>query len=92
MCMTSAEENPKHKWILTKAGADLHQQWLVEQLKRDADVFDVITYNDYSGYGTGEVVENMVLTPQCYHSIHLADVGSFARLTLPSAVRKKTLG
>lgn len=24
------------------------------------NAFDVLTYNDYSGYGTGEVVENML--------------------------------
>lgn len=38
------------------------------------NAFDVLTYNDYSGYGTGEVVENMVpIPPYCYYSNYLAD-------------------
>lgn len=58
-----ANENREHHWIMTKKGADLYREWRVDQWKRDADAMNVLTYTDYSGYGTGEVVENMVLYP-----------------------------
>ena len=48
---------------MTKKGADLYREWRVDQWKRDADAMGVLTYTDYSGWGTGEVVENMVLHP-----------------------------
>ena len=52
-----------YPWIIIKKGADLYKEWRLDQWKRDAEAMDVVTYTDYSGYGTGEVVENMVLHP-----------------------------
>ena len=63
MCMRYYDTNPGHLCVVTKRGEDLSRQWRVEQIKRNADAFNVITYNDYSGYGIGEVVENMVPPP-----------------------------
>ena len=60
MCLRYADANPRHRFVVTKEGEDLFLRWRVEQIKRYAEAFNVITYTDYSGYGTGEVVENMV--------------------------------
>jgi hypothetical protein len=51
---------------ITKAGMDkfMHMYW--EQEKRDQDVHGVYIYNDWSGWGATEVLENMVsLSPTC---------------------------
>ena len=74
--MRLADENQDHKWIITKKGADLYREWHLGQMRRDAEAFDVFAYNDYNGYGTGEVVENMVPTHHCCCSGHFVDVSS----------------
>lgn len=63
MCKRLADENQGYYWIITKKGADLYQEWRSNQWKRDAQAMGVNAYTEYSGYGTGEVVENMVLPP-----------------------------
>ena len=60
MCKKPADEHPEHKWIATKAGFELLMKWMDELSNRDQDNFDVYIYNDYTGYGTMEVMENMV--------------------------------
>ena len=79
--MRRADENRGHHWIITKKSADLYREWRVDQWKRDADAMDVLAYTDYSGYGTGEVVENMVRHPKCYCSRQFANDGSYAHST-----------
>lgn len=61
MCRKPADKHPEHKWIMTKAGFYLFMKWVEEQAKRDQDNFDMYIYNDFSGYGTKEVMENMVI-------------------------------
>ncbi|KAI4096378.1 MAG: hypothetical protein LQ339_006966 [Xanthoria mediterranea] len=60
MCMRYADANPGHPLFVTKGGEDLFRAWRVEQVKRDAEAFGVMAYTDYSGYGTAEVVGNML--------------------------------
>ncbi|KAI4239062.1 MAG: hypothetical protein LQ349_000639 [Xanthoria aureola] len=60
MCMRYADANPGHPFCVTKQGEDLFRAWRVEQVKRDAEAFGVMAYTDYSGYGTAEVVGNML--------------------------------
>lgn len=36
-------------------------QWQEQQAKRDQDMFGMYIFNDWSGYGTAEVMENMLL-------------------------------
>ena len=60
MCKKLADKHPEHKWIATKAGFELLQKWMEEQEKRDQDNFGMYIYNDFSGYGTMEVMDNMV--------------------------------
>ncbi|KAL8749743.1 MAG: hypothetical protein Q9184_006683 [Pyrenodesmia sp. 2 TL-2023] len=55
VCMRYADANPDHPFCVTKKGEDLYRAWRIEQFKRNAEVFDVRTYNDYTGYGTGEL-------------------------------------
>ncbi|KAL8650287.1 MAG: hypothetical protein Q9226_005206 [Calogaya cf. arnoldii] len=60
MCMRFASANPSHPFCLTKKGEDLYRAWRREQVKRDAEAFGVIAWTDYSGYGTAEVVGNIL--------------------------------
>ncbi|KAL8851492.1 MAG: hypothetical protein Q9221_003592 [Calogaya cf. arnoldii] len=60
MCMRFASANPGHPFCLTKKGEDLYRAWRREQVKRDAEAFGVIAWTDYSGYGTAEVVGNIL--------------------------------
>ncbi len=65
MCMKPADKYPEHKWIMTKAGFELLMKWVEEQEKRDQDNFDMYIYNDFSAYGTKEVMDNMVSLLVC---------------------------
>ena len=51
-----------HPFCITKRGEDLYRCWRFEQVKRDAEVFGVVGDVEFTGYGTREVVENIV----CY--------------------------
>lgn len=92
MCMRHLDANPGQICVVTRRGEDMFRQWRVEQIMRDADAFGVITYTDYSGYGTGEVVENMVTTASVIFLYMRADTGSFAHLTRRSVGRNETNG
>ena len=55
-----ADDFPKHKWVFTKRGQQWCKYWMIEQAKRDQDRFDLYVYNDYTGYGIHEIIENQV--------------------------------
>ena len=59
MCGRYADANPK-EWTVTKKGFELHKEWEREQCQRDQDNFEMHIFGDWSGYGTCEVMENMV--------------------------------
>lgn len=60
VCMKPAHERPGHKWIMTAEGCRMFYNLRLEAMKRDQDVFGEYFYNDFTGYGFQEVVENHV--------------------------------
>ncbi|KAL9595380.1 MAG: hypothetical protein Q9219_006482 [cf. Caloplaca sp. 3 TL-2023] len=62
MCRRFADANPKHTLLITRNGERLFQEWFIDQMKRDADFMGAMAYNDFSGYGAAEVVDNMLST------------------------------
>lgn len=57
------------EWTFTKKGIELHKEWEREQCQRDQDNFGMHIFGAWSGYGTCEVMENMVSTePISYNS------------------------
>ena len=67
MCGRYADANPK-EWTVTKKGFELHKEWEQEQCQRDQDNFEMHIFGDWSGYGTCEVMENMVGLERINHS------------------------
>ncbi|CAD6578914.1 MAG: hypothetical protein ASARMPRED_008891 [Alectoria sarmentosa] len=61
LCGRYADSNPGQTWIVTKKGFERSRQWGLEQVQRDQDRFRMHVFSDWSGYGTCEVMENMVL-------------------------------
>lgn len=68
MCGRYADANPAETWIVTKKGFELHKDWGLEQYQRDQDNFRMHIFSDWSGYGTCEVMENMVRTIRIYYN------------------------
>ena len=60
MCHRYADANPEEKMIFTKKGYELRREWEREQIQRNQDNFMMHIFNDWNGYGTCEVMENMV--------------------------------
>ncbi|PTB61879.1 hypothetical protein BBK36DRAFT_1130852 [Trichoderma citrinoviride] len=54
-----ASLHPEHKWVSTMRGNERHKWWISELLKRDQDDFAMHVYNDFTWYGTIEVLENL---------------------------------
>ncbi|UKZ52342.1 hypothetical protein TrVGV298_006118 [Trichoderma virens] len=54
-----ASLHPDHKWVSSLRGYERKQWWLQEILKRDQDDYSLHIYNDFSWYGTIEVLENL---------------------------------
>jgi hypothetical protein len=55
-----AKDHPEWKWILARSSIGLVNQYMLETQKRDQDFFGCYFYNDFTGYGMQEVVENMI--------------------------------
>jgi hypothetical protein len=55
-----ASLHPEHKWVSTMRGNERSKWWISELLKRDQDDFLMHVYNDFTWYGTIEVMENIV--------------------------------
>lgn len=55
-----ASLHPDHVWVSSMRGHERQKWWLMEILKRDQDGFSMHVYNDFSYYGTIEVLENLV--------------------------------
>lgn len=62
VCGRYADANPRETRIVTKKGYDLHWDWGLEQFQRDQESFRMHIFSDWTGYGTCEVMENMVRT------------------------------
>ena len=60
----------KMGYPVTKDGIEKFQWMLVEQDKRDQDRHEMYIYNDFSGYGCTEMIENLVSSlPACCSSL-----------------------
>jgi hypothetical protein len=60
MCRKSPQEFPNWKWLITRKGYEKLIDLTIEAEKRDQDHMGQYHYNDFSGYGFQEVVENHV--------------------------------
>ena len=60
MCKKSPKDFPEWKWLITRKGYAMVVHLQVESEKRDQDMMGQYHYNDFSGYGFQEVVENHV--------------------------------
>ena len=60
ICHRPASSVPGHEWIVTKKGYEIAQEWLEQEEKRDQDNFNMYIPKKWSGYGTAEVIENIV--------------------------------
>lgn len=49
-----------HTWVSSMRGYERQEWWLMEILKRNQDNFSMHVYNDFTYYGTIEVLENLV--------------------------------
>ena len=68
MCGRYADANPGQTWVVTKKGFERSRQLGLEQVRRDQDRFRMNIFSDWSGYGTCELMENMVRTIRMYYS------------------------
>ena len=59
MCLRDASAHPSHIWIFTYKGFTTGNEWIIQQEKRNQDNFGVHIFNDWNGYGTSEVMENV---------------------------------
>ena len=59
LCDKPATENPTWKWIVSRQARKMHINLGKEAWKRDQDAQGEYQYNDFTGYGFQEVVENM---------------------------------
>lgn len=58
-----ASRHPEHLWVSTLGGYERFKWWTQEICKRNQDDYAMYIYNDFSWYGTIEVLENMVSHP-----------------------------
>lgn len=60
----SPEQHPGYKWIITRAVHDLLIKYNIDADLRDQDLIGCYFYNDFTGYGLHEVVDNIMQTVQ----------------------------
>lgn len=60
VCDKPAAENPTWKWIISRQARRMHIDLGKEAWKRNQDAHGQYHYNDFTGYGFQEAVENMV--------------------------------
>ena len=60
MCGRYADANPDENRIVTWKGFKFYTEWKAGQYLRDQASFNMHIFEDWSGYGTCEVMENMV--------------------------------
>ncbi|KAL7905828.1 hypothetical protein GGI35DRAFT_483111 [Trichoderma velutinum] len=54
-----ASLHPDHTWVSTLGGYERYKWWIQEILKRNQDDYSLHIYNDFSWYGTIEVLDNL---------------------------------
>ena len=60
-CFKPVAANPEHPWVITWAGYKKSMNQFLHNFVRDPDHFSMYIYNDFSAYGSLEVLENLVL-------------------------------
>ncbi|KAE8145301.1 hypothetical protein BDV25DRAFT_133908 [Aspergillus avenaceus] len=60
-CRKPASEYPEYPWIITPAGYRKLSHQFLHVNPRTPDLFDMSIYNDFEGFGTVEVLQNLVL-------------------------------
>jgi hypothetical protein len=53
-------DHPGHTWVISELGMWFREKYFVEAQMRDQDKFGMHIYNDYTGYGMQEVIQNIV--------------------------------
>lgn len=87
-----ASLHPDWPWYFTMLGVDRFTWWQIEALKRNQDDFDLHVYNDFTGYGMHELMENIVGHPHCLIQLQrILQVSSFFSLTLSSNPKPVTV-
>ncbi len=61
VCSKPAAEHPAHEWVFTAAALRKQRDLCAHTKLRDPDCFAMYTYNDHSGYGVLEVMQNIIL-------------------------------
>ncbi|KAI0874957.1 hypothetical protein GGS24DRAFT_321611 [Hypoxylon argillaceum] len=61
MCFKPAAANPEHPWAISVAGLRKFETQFVHAGLRDPDNFSMYTFNDHAGYGSLEVLQNLLL-------------------------------
>jgi hypothetical protein len=62
----------KMGYPISTDGLEKFQWMMLEQEKRDQDMHNMYIYNDFSGYGTTEMIENFV----CFQSFACSRAGT----------------
>jgi hypothetical protein len=65
MCKKPLPDHPGWKWIISQKGFEAIQHFWKEAMNRDQDMFGQYHYNDFSGYGFQEAVNNEI---QAFHN------------------------
>lgn len=61
VCFKPLSLNPEHPWVISWAG---YRKFINQDLHfcvRDPDVFGMYVYNDFAGYGSLEIMQNLFL-------------------------------
>jgi hypothetical protein len=61
LCGKPAAEHPDHPWVFTFAGQQKFLTSILQLNLRNPDCFGMYVYNDSYGWGTMEVVENILV-------------------------------
>lgn len=61
LCDKPASEHPDHIWQMSVAGKAKFFNQRVHSALRDPDSFGMYTFNDHSGYGVLEMLQNLIL-------------------------------
>ena len=65
MCKKPYKEHPEWKWIISEKGYNTVKHMRTEAMHRDQDFMDQYQYNDFTGYGFQEMVNNQL---QAFHN------------------------
>ncbi|KAI0198763.1 hypothetical protein F4808DRAFT_251282 [Astrocystis sublimbata] len=56
-----AKSNPEHPWVVSWAGFSMFNTLFTHSMLRNPDYFSMYTFNDHAGYGSLEILQNLLL-------------------------------